>query len=128
MSVSGNTVTVTGKSYGTAVITVHVAAGTNYTAPASKTCNVTVNVFDDSLSANTWAAIRAASDANEAANVWSVGDTKPINLNGTVGTLALSNLQVDAFIVGFNHNASREGSNRIHWAIGKNQRHPGRAV
>ena len=64
---SGNTVTVTGKSYGTAVITVHVAAGTNYTAPASKTCNVTVNVFDDSLSANTWAAIRAASDANEAA-------------------------------------------------------------
>lgn len=119
VSVSGNTVTVTGKSYGTAVITVHVAAGTNYTAPASKTCNVTVNVFDDSLSANTWAAIRAASDANEAANVWSVGDTKPINLNGTVGTLALSNLQVDAFIVGFNHNASREGSNRIHWAIGK---------
>ena len=119
VSVSGNTVTVTGKSYGTAVITVHVAAGTNYTAPASKTCNVTVNVFDDSLSANTWAAIRAASDANEAANVWSVGDTKPINLNGTVGTLALSNLQVDTFIVGFNHNASREGSNRIHWAIGK---------
>ena len=119
VSVSGNTVTVTGKSYGTAVITVHVAAGTNYTAPAPKTCNVTVNVFDDSLSANTWAAIRAASDANEAANVWSVGDTKPINLNGTVGTLALSNLQVDAFIVGFNHNASREGSNRIHWAIGK---------
>lgn len=33
VSVSGNTVTVTGKSYGTAVITVHVAAGTNYTAP-----------------------------------------------------------------------------------------------
>ena len=41
VSVSGNTVTVTKKTAGTAIITVSVAAGTNHTAPASKTCTVT---------------------------------------------------------------------------------------
>ena len=41
VSVSGNTVTVTKKAAGTATITVKVAAGTNHTAPASKTCTVT---------------------------------------------------------------------------------------
>ena len=41
VSVSGNTVTVTKKSAGSATITVSVAAGTNHTAPASKTCTVT---------------------------------------------------------------------------------------
>lgn len=41
VSVSGNTVTVTKKSAGSATITVSVAAGTNYNAPASKTCTVT---------------------------------------------------------------------------------------
>lgn len=43
VSVSGNTITVTGKASGTAVITVKVAEGTNHTAPANKTCRVTVN-------------------------------------------------------------------------------------
>ena len=42
VSVSGNIVTVTGKANGSAVITVKVAAGTNHTAPANKTCEVTV--------------------------------------------------------------------------------------
>lgn len=41
VSVSGNTVTVTKKSAGSVTITVSVAAGTNHTAPASKTCTVT---------------------------------------------------------------------------------------
>ena len=48
VSVSRNKITVTAKANGTAVITVKVAAGTNYEAPADKTCNVTVafaNVF-----------------------------------------------------------------------------------
>lgn len=42
VSVSGTTITVTGKAEGSATITVSVAAGTNYTAPANKTCAVTV--------------------------------------------------------------------------------------
>ena len=42
VSVSGNIVTVTGKASGNATITISVAEGTNHTAPASKTCAVTV--------------------------------------------------------------------------------------
>lgn len=42
VSVSGTVVTVTGKAAGTAVITVKVAAGSNYNAPANKTVNVSV--------------------------------------------------------------------------------------
>ena len=41
VSVSGTTVTVTKVGQGSATITVSVAAGTNHTAPASKTCTVT---------------------------------------------------------------------------------------
>lgn len=34
---------------GSATITVNVAEGTNHTAPSSKTCSVTVNLFNDTL-------------------------------------------------------------------------------
>lgn len=119
VSVSGTTVTVTGVAYGTATITIKVAAGTNYTAPANKTCAVTVNLFNTTLNSNTWAQIKAASDAGEGANFWAVGDTKAITINGTVGSFSFSNLSVDAFILGFNHNSAKEGTSRIHFAIGK---------
>lgn len=42
VSVSGTVVTVTGQAAGTAVITVKVAAGSNYNAPANQTVNVSV--------------------------------------------------------------------------------------
>ena len=119
VSVSGNTVTVTGKAYGSATITVKVAEGTNYTAPANKTCAVQVNLFNATLNSNSWAAIKAASDADEGANYWSAGDTKTITINGNVGNFTFSNLSINAFILGFNHNSSKEGTHRIHWQIGK---------
>ena len=119
VSVSGNTLTVTGVAFGTATITVKVAAGTNHNAPADKTCTVKVNIFNTTLNSNTWAAIKAASDAGNAASVWSVGDTKNIKINGQVGNFAFSNLSIDTFIVGFNHNSAKEGTNRIHFALGK---------
>ena len=119
VSVSGNTVTVTGKAYGSATITVKVAEGTNHTAPANKTCTVQVNLFNSTLNSNSWAAIKAASDADEGANYWSVGDTKAITINGNVGNFTFSNLSINAFILGFNHNSSKEGTHRIHWQIGK---------
>lgn len=119
VSVSGNTVTVTGVAFGTATITVKVAAGTNHNAPADKTCTVKVNIFNTTLNSNTWAAIKAASDAGNAASVWSVGDTKNIKINGQVGNFTFSNLSIDAFIVGFNHNSAKEGANRTHFALGK---------
>ena len=119
VSVSGTTITVTAKAYGTTTITVKVAAGTNHNAPGNKTCSVTVNLFNESMTSNTWAAIKAASDSGDAANVWSVGDTKNIKLNGKVGNFTFSNLSIDAFIVGFDHNSGKEGTHRIHFALGK---------
>ena len=119
VSVSGTTVTVTAKAKGTATITVKVAAGTNHTAPTDKTCSVSVTLPTTSLNDNTWATIKEVSDAGQGENYWSVGDTKRITINGTVQGFTFSNLAIDTFILGFNHNSSREGTNRIHFRIGK---------
>jgi len=67
----------------------------------------------------TWEQIREVSDAGQGENYWSVGDTKTIIIDGDVGVSTFTNLSVDAFILGFNHNSSLEGSNRIHFKIGK---------
>lgn len=80
---------------------------------------VSVSAASPILNENTWAQIRKVSDAGTGANYWKVGDTKRITINGAVGNTNFSNLAIDAFILGFNHNASREGNNRIHFQIGK---------
>lgn len=74
---------------------------------------------DPVLNNNDWATIRAVSDASQGANYWSVGDTKSITINGKAGNFTFSSYTVDAFIIGFNHNSTKEGSNRIHFLIGK---------
>ena len=66
-----------------------------------------------------WTTIREVSDAGQGANYWSIGDRKAVTLNGTVGKLSLSNVTTYAFIIGFNHNASVEGTNRIHFQLAK---------
>ena len=71
------------------------------------------------LNDNDWATIKKISDKGEGANYWSVGDRKAVTLNGTVGALTLSNFTTYAFILGFNHNSSLEGANRIHFQLGK---------
>ena len=71
------------------------------------------------LNDNSWEKIRGISDAGIGANYWSIGDRKEVTLNGTVGHLTLSNYTTYAFIIGFNHNASVEGSNRIHFQLAK---------
>jgi len=119
VSVSGNTVTVTAKAKGKATITVSVAAGTNHNAPANKTCSVEVTMPTKNLSENSWATIREVSSAGLGANYWAVGDMKEITINGTVGNHTFNNLKINAFILGFNHNASKEGNNLIHFQIGK---------
>ena len=83
------------------------------------TTPVTVTSISNTLASNSWATIRAVSDAGKGSNYWSVGDAKGITINGKVGTTTISNLAISVFILGFNHNASREGSNRIHFQIGK---------
>ena len=72
-------------------------------------------VLDD----NSWEMIKRVADADEGANWWSVGDTKSIVLNGKIGILQANTMAIDVFILGFNHNASREGQHLIHFAIGK---------
>ena len=71
------------------------------------------------LDENDWTTIREVSDAGQGSNYWSIGDRKAVTLNGTVGKLSLSNVTTYAFIIGFNHNASVEGANRIHFQLAK---------
>lgn len=76
-------------------------------------------VVSPTLNENEWEVIKSVSDKGQGANYWSIGDRKEITLNGTVGTLTLSNYTTYVFIIGFNHNASAEGENRIHFQLAK---------
>lgn len=71
------------------------------------------------LNNNTWEQIAKASDEGIASQLWKVGDCKEIVLNGTVGALTFNDYHTYAFIIGFDHNASREGNNRIHFQLAK---------
>lgn len=77
------------------------------------------------LNDNTWAEIKAASDAGIAASVWSVGDTKSITVSSLetyMGSFTgKKDIVVDAFILGFDHNSNLEGDKRIHFHIGKQE-------
>lgn len=84
--------------------------GETHTAPV---------MVDPVLNNNSWETISKVSQMGLAEKYWAVGDTKTITINGAVGNTTFSNLSVDAFILGFNHNSSREGANRIHFKIGK---------
>jgi len=123
-SVSGNVVTIShvNQKTGTATITIKVAAGSNYNAPADKTVAVNAEFMPakgNALNSYTWEQIRQVSDAGEAANYWKVGDQKTITLNGKVGNFTFSNLSINVFIIGFDHNSAKEGTKRIHFQIGK---------
>lgn len=80
---------------------------------------LTLSFVSSTLNDNEWSVIKTVSDAGEGANYWSIGDRKAVTLNGTVGKLSLSNVTTYAFIIGFNHNASVEGTNRIHFQFAK---------
>lgn len=67
----------------------------------------------------TWDEISEISSSGQAANYFAVGDCKEIVLNGTMSNLTFNNYHTYAFIIGFDHNASREGSNRIHFQLAK---------
>ena len=129
----GGTTIATKTSNGTAVFTV-TETGT-YTVEATKngqTTSGSVNVVSSTtsysltlsfgistLNDTEWDIIKSVSDAGQGANYWSIGDRKAVTLNGTVGKLSLSNVTTYAFIIGFNHNASVEGTNRIHFQLAK---------
>lgn len=60
------------------------------------------------LNDNSWANIKKMSDLGFGANIWSIGDTKSVLINGTIGTLHV-NATVWVYILGFNHNSDIEG-------------------
>ena len=67
----------------------------------------------------TWDEISEISSSGKAASMFKVGDRKEIVLNGTMSKLTFNDYHTYAFIIGFDHNASREGSNRIHFQLAK---------
>ena len=116
-AVSGYTYSPTGAlAAGNNTITISYSEGgvTKTTTQA-----ITVTTISSTLNSNSWATIKAVSDAGQGDNYWDVGDTKTITINGTVQGFTFSNLSIAVFILGFNHNSGREGTNRIHFQIGK---------
>lgn len=129
----GGTTIATKTSNGTAVFTVTETGA--YTVTATKngqttsgsvnvvsgttSYSLTLSFVSSTLNNNEWSVIKSVSDAGQGANYWSIGDRKAVTLNGTVGKLSLSNVTTYAFIIGFNHNASVEGSSRIHFQLAK---------
>ena len=61
------------------------------------------------LNDNSWETIHGISDAGTGANYWSIGDRKAVAVRGTVGTQAVNGTYY-AYIIGFNHNSSKEGN------------------
>ena len=129
----GGTTIATKTSNGTAVFTVTETGA--YTVTATKngqttsgsvnvvsgttSYSLTLSFVSSTLNNNEWSVIKSVSDAGQGENYWSIGDRKAVTLNGTVGKLSLSNVTTYAFIIGFNHNASVEGTNRIHFQLAK---------
>lgn len=103
-------------SKGTTMITVSYSEGG---VTKTTTQSITVTAISSTLNSNSWATIKAVSDAGKGDSYWDVGDTKTITINGTVQGFTFSNLSIAVFILGFNHNSSWDGNNRIHFQIGK---------
>lgn len=117
-SLSGTTVTVEAVDSGSAVVTVSVAAGTNYEA-VTKDIAVTVAlapVVSSTLNDNSWDVISTVSQSGDGDTYWDVGDCKEIALNGKIGAnYTASNQKLCVFILDFNHKDNNVASNNIIW-------------
>ena len=95
-----------------------VAIGSAPTESLTIQCTITKTaapppppVISSVLNENSWSAIKWASKHNVGQNYWSVGDCKEITMNGKVSDgLTLTNYTAWVYIIGFNHNAEREGN------------------
>ena len=125
LSVSGTSVngtcTLAVPETGTWSVSATLGGQTSNTKTVSITTSysLTLSFVSSTLNNNEWSVIKSVSDAGQGANYWSIGDRKAVTLNGKVGHLTLSNYTTYAFIIGFNHNASVEGANRIHFQLAK---------
>lgn len=63
------------------------------------------------LNNNTWEVIKQVSNRKQGQNFWAVGNCKQITMNGRISDiLTLTNYTAWVYIIGFNHNAEREGN------------------
>ena len=113
------TATETGEYTVTATKNGQTTSGSVNVVSGTTSYSLTLSFVSSTLNNNEWSVIKSVSDAGQGANYWSIGDRKAVTLNGTVGKLSLSNVTTYAFIIGFNHNASVEGTNRIHFQLAK---------
>lgn len=94
--------------------TVSAAIGTTVSAPQEVSVPATVDITlttIQELNDTSWATIKQVSDAGAGANFWAIGDCKEVTMNGKVSDgLTLTNYSAWVFIIGFNHNAEREGN------------------
>ena len=93
--------------------TVSATSGAQVSVPQEISVPATIDItfVSNELNDNSWAVIKQVSDENKGANFWSVGDCKQITMNGRVSDgLTLTNYSAWVFIIGFNHNAEREGN------------------
>lgn len=129
----GGTTIATKTSNGTAVFTVTETGA--YTVTATKngqttsgsvnvvsgttSYSLTLSFVSSTLNNNEWSVIKSGFRRGTGRELLEHRDRKAVTLNGTVGKLSLSNVTTYAFIIGFNHNASVEGANRIHFQLAK---------
>ena len=90
-------------------------AATNVTADMD--CFAVYSEQVKSLDQTSWAKISELSADGTAQNYFSVGDTKLIHIEGTVGTVAV-NVDYAVYIIGFDHNEELEGKG-IHFGTFK---------
>ena len=77
----------------------------------TKTATVPPPVLNPTLNENSWSAIKWASKHNVGSNYWAVGDCKQVTMNGKVSDgLTLTDYTAWVYIIGFNHNAEKEGN------------------
>ena len=94
--------------------TVSATSGSQVSIPqiisVPATVDITLMTIQE-LNDTSWATIKQVSDAGTGANFWAIGDCKQITMNGKVSDgLTLSNYSAWVYIIGFNHNAEREGN------------------
>ena len=101
-----------GNGFGTYNFTAEKSGiSTTYTQQVNeaKIYNIELEALNSVLDKNSWNIISQASNLNIGANVWSLGDTKMITVNGSIagGTF---NGSYGVFIASFSHNPTVEGS------------------
>lgn len=79
----------------------------------------TVPTYPETLNECTWAQISRLSEDGTFLDHYAIGDTKTIVLNGNVGNTTFSNVAIDLFVIGVDHNVAVEGGHRIHFQMGK---------